>query len=305
MRTSELRGDFAEKVDIGKVRRTNEDRTLALPNRYGDVLLVACDGMGGISKGDLAAALTVETFDEMFKGILEGKADLGMGNIFINEDRKEKYILTDPVFSNYVSVGVSYDSTKSNGKKSYNKLSDLKYKTIGVLEGTIYDNVAIEHIAGCKLKYFSTQDELYKALDDNDVDGVIYDEPLARYKLNKETSFKMIDRLITYDEYGVIFNKDSEFANKLRNEYNTFLNDIRNSGEYDEIDSIWFGNDDSKKYVPYDELPNVNGRVRMCVTAEIGEPFAYIKDDRFVGYDVDMMYRFCKKYGYACYNHSV
>ena len=63
---SDLKGNFAEKIDIGKVRKTNEDRSLAIVNAGGDVLLAVCDGMGGDHKGDLAASLTIETIDELF-----------------------------------------------------------------------------------------------------------------------------------------------------------------------------------------------------------------------------------------------
>lgn len=77
MRKGDLRGNFAEKVDIGKVRRTNEDRTLALVNAYGDVILVACDGMGGENKGDFAASLTIETIDELFSKVKRFKTPLG------------------------------------------------------------------------------------------------------------------------------------------------------------------------------------------------------------------------------------
>jgi len=67
MRKNELRGNFAEKVDIGKVRHTNEDRSFAAVNANGDVILAVCDGMGGENKGDLAASLTIETIDELFQ----------------------------------------------------------------------------------------------------------------------------------------------------------------------------------------------------------------------------------------------
>ena len=77
MRKGDLRGNFAEKVDIGRVRRTNEDRTLALVNAYGDVILVACDGMGGENKGDFAASLTIETFDELFSKVKRFKTAFG------------------------------------------------------------------------------------------------------------------------------------------------------------------------------------------------------------------------------------
>ena len=77
MRKGDLRGNFAEKVDIGRVRRTNEDRTLALVNAYGDVILVACDGMGGENKGDFAASLTIETIDELFSKVKRFKTAFG------------------------------------------------------------------------------------------------------------------------------------------------------------------------------------------------------------------------------------
>lgn len=69
MKKGDLTGNFAEKVDIGKVRKTNEDRSLAAVNAYGDVILAVCDGMGGENKGDLAASLTIETIDELFRKV--------------------------------------------------------------------------------------------------------------------------------------------------------------------------------------------------------------------------------------------
>ena len=67
MSKNTLKGNFAEKVDIGKVRRTNEDRSFAAVNANGDVILAVCDGMGGENKGDLASSLTIETIDELFQ----------------------------------------------------------------------------------------------------------------------------------------------------------------------------------------------------------------------------------------------
>lgn len=69
MKKGNLSGNFAEKVDIGKVRKSNEDRSLAVVNPFGDVMLVVCDGMGGENKGDLAASLAIETIDELFRKV--------------------------------------------------------------------------------------------------------------------------------------------------------------------------------------------------------------------------------------------
>ena len=58
---------IASKSDIGKVRETNEDIASALVNRGGDVLLFVCDGMGGHSRGDLAAKMASDYLSDAFK----------------------------------------------------------------------------------------------------------------------------------------------------------------------------------------------------------------------------------------------
>ena len=62
-----LSGHFSYKTDIGKTRLTNEDRVLAMSNSKGSVLLVVCDGMGGVKKGDFAATIAINTLQEDFK----------------------------------------------------------------------------------------------------------------------------------------------------------------------------------------------------------------------------------------------
>ncbi len=59
-------GQYYYRTDIGKVRLSNEDRVNALTDSKGNVLLIVCDGMGGSSKGDLAASLTIDTISNEF-----------------------------------------------------------------------------------------------------------------------------------------------------------------------------------------------------------------------------------------------
>lgn len=62
-----LKGSFAYRVDIGKVRITNEDQANIIINPNGDVLMLVCDGMGGHNKGDFAANTAIEILSEAFK----------------------------------------------------------------------------------------------------------------------------------------------------------------------------------------------------------------------------------------------
>ncbi len=59
-------GTYAYRTDIGKVRNNNEDQAVVLLNENGEVLLLACDGMGGANKGDLASKVALEEIKKAF-----------------------------------------------------------------------------------------------------------------------------------------------------------------------------------------------------------------------------------------------
>ena len=46
------------------------------------------------------------------------------------------------------------------------------------------------------------------------------------------------------------------------------------------------------------DLKDVNGTIRV-ITTTTDEPFSYIKDGKNVGYDIDVITRFCREYGYG------
>ncbi len=67
MKRNKVEGVFAFQCDIGKVRKTNEDRAIGLIDSYGNVLLCVADGMGGHKKGEYASNKIVEILKKDFK----------------------------------------------------------------------------------------------------------------------------------------------------------------------------------------------------------------------------------------------
>lgn len=60
-------GTYAYKTDIGRVRDSNEDQAMVVTNASGEVFLIVCDGMGGVSKGDLASKIAIDTLIDCFR----------------------------------------------------------------------------------------------------------------------------------------------------------------------------------------------------------------------------------------------
>ena len=67
MSKPELRGSFAVKTDVGKIRISNDDQAFAVRNSNGEVMLIVCDGMGGAKKGDFASRIAIESMVEDFR----------------------------------------------------------------------------------------------------------------------------------------------------------------------------------------------------------------------------------------------
>ncbi len=104
--------------------------------------------------------------------------------------------------------------------------------------------------------------------------------------------------MLVEESYAAAFSKTERGA-ALRDEYNEFLEQIRADGTLEEIDGIWLGADESKKAVEdWTSFPAENGVIHMAVKTDI-VPFCYILNGQIVGYDVDIMARFCKAYGYG------
>jgi len=60
-------GTYAYKTDRGRLREKNEDQAMVLMNSIGETLLIACDGVGGADRGELASKIAIDIIADSFK----------------------------------------------------------------------------------------------------------------------------------------------------------------------------------------------------------------------------------------------
>jgi polar amino acid transport system substrate-binding protein len=99
---------------------------------------------------------------------------------------------------------------------------------------------------------------------------------------------------LTTDVYTIGCRKGSDLTAYINDELAKFYKD----GTMQEIDDIWMGIDEEKKVVDMSDLTGENGTIRV-VTTSTDMPWSYIKDGKNVGYDIDLIVRFCRDKGYA------
>ena len=241
----------------------------------------------------------LEIIDTNFTGVLSsvsaGKVDLGSACITINEERKQSINFSEPVYHGG-SVIVKKKMEESDKIDSF---EDLYNKNIGIQLGSSYDRHISRVISGANIEYFAFISDMGAALDSNKISGFVVDTPVAELFINEsDNKYKILGALSDLT-YGFALPKINPKSEKLTEELNAFLQKSKDRGLLDEVYNIWVGSDESKKVINLDELNGTNGEVVMAVSSTTGAPFSYVKNDQVVGYEIDLMCRFCKEYGYT------
>ena len=175
-------------------------------------------------------------------------------------------------------------------------LSEMNGKRVAVQTGTISGDVAKRVLPDVELSYYNTQTDAMAALRAGKADAWATDEPAARYLLSENDDLRVADRLDT-NELAAVFPRN-EKGQALCRKFSAFVDELWANGGMDEIQNNWFGADESKWFVlDYEALPDINGTLIMAVDTTL-LPFAYVKDNRVVGFDVDIAARFCAVNGY-------
>ena len=234
-------------------------------------------------------------------GIVTGKYDMCAAPLTITEERRESINFSDPYYQGGIVLAVrkadAPAQTAQSAQGTASTLDALNGKRVGVQTGTICGPLVEAAVANAQVSYFNSQTDLLAALKARKIDAWCHDEPVIRFLSIDNPEVKILDRYLAESNLAAIFPK-TEAGQTLRDQYSAFVEKLWADGTMREIDGIWFGTDEGKRTVlDYEALPASNGTLRMAVDTST-LPFAYIKENRVVGYDVDIAARFCQEYGY-------
>lgn len=174
----------------------------------------------------------------------------------------------------------------------------LAGKKVGVQMGTTCTELVPARIPSAELAYYNSFTDSLAALRAGKIEAVCTSLPSAIFAENEDPTLERINPPLRETYLYPIFSRTDK-ARRLCEEYSDFLKTLWEDGTIDALNAKWLGADDSIKTVDdYSNLPAMNGTVMMAVDASIA-PFAYVKANVIVGYDVDLAVMFCKSKGYG------
>ena len=241
----------------------------------------------------------VMNFDGILPAVQTGKADFAAAGISITDERRESVNFSVPYYSGGTVMVVLKDPALVTEQAAKTvRWQDYNGKRIGVLVGPLMEDAAKEYFPDSEYLLFNTYPDCIAALLAGKIDAYLGDE-LGLFAVHAEQpEIDYIHDRITQNNYAFAFRKNDPASAALCAELNDFLKRSRENGTMEDLENIWYGIDEDKKVVDMSGLTGENGTIRV-VTTSTDAPFSYIKDGKNVGYDIDLVVRFCRDRGYA------
>ena len=173
-----------------------------------------------------------------------GRVNVLWNGLDITDKRKENMLFSDPYMDNRQIIFVKKGTTDIKDEKSL----------AGKAVGTQSASTAEEYIDGSEffkketkeVKKYSDFVSAFMDLENGRIDAVIGDEIVGRYYMSKHPeSIDAVDVAVgPVSTFGIAFAKDNQ---KLRDEVQKVLNDMKADGTMAKISEKWFEKDITKK----------------------------------------------------------
>lgn len=177
-------------------------------------------------------------WDAMFEGLNSKRFDMIANQVGIREDRQEKYDFSKPYIESSAVVVVSKDN------KDVTSFEDIKGLTSAQSLTSNYRDIAEKN--GAKIQGVEGLSQSIQLLEQGRVDVTVNDKISILDYLKKQpnANVKIAAEAEDAGQSGLMFRKGND---KLVEEVNKALEEMKEDGTYKEISEKWFGEDVSPK----------------------------------------------------------
>ena len=183
-----------------------------------------------------------------------------------------------------------------NENREIKSLDDLKTARIGAWLDSGYELKAREAFPNAKFVHLDFLSDLVQNLKQNKIDAFVigknYVENLKFEGINVDYLPQSIGEL----PLGYILTKN-ERGQKICGQMNEFIALIETNGELNELKSKWLHSDESKRTFTKSKLSGESGKLIICTDAQ-SAPFVYLREGQVVGFEAEIIDKFCAAYGY-------
>lgn len=201
---------------------------------------------------DLDVSFEIMGIDSMLPAIQSGRIDVAANDIEPTDSRKEQFNFSEPYKYSYSTMAV-----RESDNSGIESLEDLEGKKAGGGATTIYSQIA-EHFGAEVVTYGNAPNEAYLSdVSNARTDVVINDYYLTKFGVAAFPDFDLhLHPTLKFHptEQAVVIPKD---ADKLTEEINRVLNEMREDGTLSELAIQFYEEDASEK--PEGDIEEIEG----------------------------------------------
>ena len=239
---------------------------------------------------------TVYDFASAFMVGFSDKVDIALSNLYFTPERAESVNFSDTMYTVDIIVVVR-DDRYAIDQDHKSLIKNFNGKRIAVVTGAIHNEIVQKTLPSSEILYFESVGDCIGAITSGKADAYAEDALVINDILKNNDKLTVAEGFLKNFDNALIFSKDPRGL-ELCSEFNEYLKTINSDGTLKKIQDIWFGDDESLKIPPeYESYPDINGTVKIAMSNEL-PPFEYVKDGKNLGYELDIIIRFCKAKGY-------
>ena len=173
-------------------------------------------------------------------------------------------------------------------------IDDLNGRKVGIFTGSEYDSILEKNLKDAVPSYYNSYSDQISALKSGKIDGFLTDEHLAKEILKENTGLKILEKKLTEDSYAFAIDPSKK---ELQEQVSKVIIEMKDNGKLKELEDKWMGNNEDVKELENYTYDDSKGTIKFA-TVSGSAPFAYMKNNKIVGYDIDVMLYICKELGY-------
>lgn len=188
----------------------------------------------------------------------------------------------------------SSSAAPSSAAPAIKSVDDLTGKKIGVQLGTTGDIYASD-IEGATVEQYNKAFEAIQALSQGKIDAVMVDDQVAKALSENNADVIVLEEPFTVEEYAICVSKDK---GDLTAAMNAAIAELKADGTLQSILDKYIGQvEGATGYESPADITYSNGTLVMATNAEF-QPYEYYEGNSIVGVDAEFAKAICDKLGY-------
>ncbi len=164
---------------------------------------------------------------------------------------------------------------------------------VGIIVGTTHVDYVKEDFPQAEQLAFDTPADLLHALRTRKVDAVAFEGLTWKTIAHENPEFTLYSEKWRIEPFGMIFNKKNT---ELLAQYNTFLSELKQSGEWQQIIDKWLNNAGEAEMPDLSQIPRSGEPLKVACTGTMAF-FDFLKEGKNCGLDMEIVERFAAYLG--------